>query len=58
MLLSIPILYTLSVHLGNAILTLKHKDPIKIATIRSTAFPPAEAGGGAAVENSKSINPP
>lgn len=36
---------------GNAILTLKHNDAVKIMTVRSTAFPPAEAGGSGSVDN-------
>lgn len=43
-------LYTI---LGNAIMTLKHTDKIKIVTIRSTAFAPAETGGSAASETCK-----
>lgn len=40
-------------HSGNAIMTLKHKDPVKIVTVRATAFAPAESGGSAATESCK-----
>lgn len=33
---------------GNAILTLKSKDPVKILTVRGTSFEPAPAEGGSA----------
>ena len=36
------------IYAGNAILTLQSKDPIKIVTIRGTAFAAAEAEGGSA----------
>ncbi|KAI9836743.1 MAG: Electron transfer flavoprotein alpha-subunit [Thelocarpon superellum] len=36
------------IYAGNAILTAQSSDPIKIITIRGTAFAPAEAEGGAA----------
>lgn len=35
---------------GNAILTLKSKDSVKVVTVRGTSFPPAEEGGSASVE--------
>merc|ERR1712038_2083562 len=37
-----------TIYAGNAIMTLKSLDPVKIVTVRSTAFEPAEAGGAAA----------
>lgn len=37
-----------SVYAGNAILTLKSKDPVKVITIRGTSFEAAEVGSGSA----------
>ena len=34
------------IYAGNALATVQSKDPIKIITVRGTAFAPAEAGGG------------
>ncbi|XP_067934710.1 electron transfer flavoprotein subunit alpha, mitochondrial-like [Watersipora subatra] len=45
-----PDTFVRPIYAGNAIMTLKHKDPIKIVTVRATAFPPAESGGSAASE--------
>jgi len=40
-----------TIYAGNAIMTLEAKDPIKVITVRSTAFPPDSLeGGSAAVE--------
>ncbi|GAB0093323.1 Electron transfer flavoprotein subunit alpha [Sergentomyia squamirostris] len=39
-----------TIYAGNAVLTLKAKDPVKILTIRSTNFPMATDGGSGAVE--------
>lgn len=36
---------------GNAVLTLKAKDPVKVITVRGTNFEAAAAGGSAPVEN-------
>ena len=36
------------IYAGNAILTVQSTDPIKLFTIRQTAFPPAEGSGGSA----------
>jgi electron transfer flavoprotein alpha subunit len=33
---------------GNAILTLKSKDPVKVVTVRGTSFEPAPLEGGSA----------
>lgn len=41
-----------TIYAGNAIMTLKSKDAIKIITVRSTAFEPAgTSGGSGAIEN-------
>jgi len=41
-----------TIYAGNAIMTLKSLDPVKIVTVRSTAFEAAAAGGGgAAIED-------
>ena len=44
------------IYAGNAILTVQSTDPIKIITIRGTAFAPAEAEGGSA-EITEGIDP-
>ena len=36
------------IYAGNALATVQSKDPIKVVTVRGTAFPPAATGGGAA----------
>src|SRR5215468_78899 len=36
------------IYAGNALATVQSQDPVKIITVRGTAFGPAEAGGGAA----------
>jgi electron transfer flavoprotein alpha subunit len=36
------------IYAGNALQTVQSKDPIKVITVRGTAFPPGEATGGAA----------
>lgn len=38
------------IYAGNALATVQSKDPIKVITVRSTAFEPAGAGGSASVE--------
>lgn len=40
------IAFTRTIYAGNAIMTLQTSDPIKIITIRGTAFPAAEMSGG------------
>ena len=41
-----------TIYAGNAVMTLKSMDPVKIVTVRTTAFEPAALGsGGAAVES-------
>jgi len=42
------IAFTRTIYAGNAIMTLQTSDPIKIITIRGTAFPAAEVSGGSA----------
>lgn len=45
------------VYAGNAIATVKSSDPVKILTVRGTAFAPAEeAGGSAAIEDAQSAD--
>uniref|UniRef100_A0A6B2EA42 Electron transfer flavoprotein subunit alpha n=1 Tax=Phlebotomus kandelakii TaxID=1109342 RepID=A0A6B2EA42_9DIPT len=39
-----------TIYAGNAVLTLKAKDPVKVLTVRSTNFPVAQEGGSGAVE--------
>lgn len=39
------------IHAGNAIATLQTSDPIKVLTVRTTAFPRADAGSGAPVRH-------
>jgi electron transfer flavoprotein alpha subunit len=36
------------IYAGNALATVQSKDPVKIITVRGTAFPPGEATGGSA----------
>jgi len=45
-----PETFVRTVYAGNAIMTLKSLDPVKIVTVRSTAFEAAAAGGGSAAE--------
>lgn len=43
-----------TIYAGNAIMTLKSKDPVKIITVRTTAFEADESSGGsAATENTE-----
>ena len=40
------------IYAGNALATVQSKDPVKVITVRGTAFPPAEkTGGSAAIES-------
>jgi len=41
-----PDTFVRTIYAGNAILTLKSKDPVKILTVRGTSFEPAAAEGG------------
>src|SRR3984893_16391716 len=46
-----PDTFVRPIYAGNALQTVQSKDPIKVITVRGTAFPPGEAtGGSAAVE--------
>jgi electron transfer flavoprotein alpha subunit len=43
-----PDTFVRPIYAGNALQTVQSKDPIKVITVRSTAFPPGAATGGAA----------
>jgi electron transfer flavoprotein alpha subunit len=43
-----PDTFVRPIYAGNALQTVKSKDPIKVITVRGTAFPPVEATGGSA----------
>ena len=43
-----PDTFVRPIYAGNALQTVQSKDPIKVVTVRGTAFPPGEAAGGAA----------
>jgi electron transfer flavoprotein alpha subunit len=45
-----PDTFVRPIYAGNALATVQSKDKIKVITVRGTAFPPAAAGGSAAVE--------
>ena len=46
-----PDTFVRPIYAGNALQTVQSKDPIKVITVRGTAFPPGEAtGGSAAIE--------
>ena len=46
-----PDTFVRPIYAGNALATVQSKDPIKVITVRGTAFPPgAASGGGAAIE--------
>ena len=49
-----PDTFVRPIYAGNALQTVQSKDPIKVITVRGTAFPPGEATGGtAAIETVK-----
>ncbi len=43
-----PDTFVRPIYAGNALQTVQTKDPIKVITVRGTAFPPGEATGGTA----------
>jgi electron transfer flavoprotein alpha subunit len=43
-----PDTFVRPIYAGNALQTVQSKDPIKVITVRATAFPPGEAAGGSA----------
>jgi electron transfer flavoprotein alpha subunit len=43
-----PDIFVRPIYAGNALQTVQSKDPIKVITVRGTAFPPDEAAGGEA----------
>src|SRR5215831_17743670 len=43
-----PDTFVRPIYAGNALATVQSKDPIKVITVRGTAFPPVEAAGGSA----------
>ena len=43
-----PDVFVRPIYAGNALATVQSKDPVKVITVRGTAFPPAAADGGTA----------
>ena len=53
-----PDTFVRPIYAGNALQTVQSKDPIKVITVRGTAFPPGDAtGGSAAIETVASTGP-
>ena len=53
-----PDTFVRPIYAGNALQTVQSKDPIKVITVRGTAFPPEDAtGGSAAIETVASTGP-
>jgi electron transfer flavoprotein alpha subunit len=53
-----PDTFVRPIYAGNALQTVQTKDPIKVITVRGTAFPPGDAtGGSAAIEKVASTGP-
>jgi electron transfer flavoprotein alpha subunit len=44
-----------TVYAGNAVMTLKSKDPVKVVTVRTTAFEADEGKGGSATEEKMAV---
>ncbi|KND01949.1 uncharacterized protein SPPG_02456 [Spizellomyces punctatus DAOM BR117] len=44
------------IYAGNAVATVKSKEPIKVITVRTTAFPAAASGGSASTESAPSAD--
>jgi len=51
-----PDTFVRPIYAGNALATVQSKDPIKVITVRGTAFAPAEASGGSASSSGTSLN--
>jgi electron transfer flavoprotein alpha subunit len=47
-----PDTFVRPIYAGNALATVQSKDPIKVITVRATAFPPVDAAGGSAAIDS------
>ena len=45
-----PDIFERPIYAGNAIARVQSRDPIKVVTVRGTAFPPAKPGGNAPIE--------